>query len=1323
MRKFLSLVLALVMMMSLVTINVGAKEFTDGDDITYQEAVDVISTIHVVDGYNDGDFKPGNNLSRGAAAKIICNMILGPTTAAELHADTAPYRDVPVTSDFAGYIAYCQKEGIISGYADGTFRPAGTLTGYAFMKMLLGALGYDAEIEGYTGPNWSINVAKRAIGIGLNASLEKTFNGVDFVTREEAALYAFNTLRADLVEYSSKITATVNGAEVTVGNSNATPQEWGSQMTRRNNIYPDPYVQFAEQYFNKLVLTEAMDCFGRPDREWKYDGDEIGAYINMDFFKEEYTTEVTGKQLRDLLGGTVIDDYHFEIHVDGIDALRDAATLDSNEQGDVFHFSQGNMIRTNTKGVGGTGDGVLTQVFVDNDNDNPTVWVSVINTYLAKATDDYDEKKEEAEFEVYSLEDVDKTSASITLVKNTNDSDFTKPGHVGKAGKQPYTEDLTVKNEDINVEDIKDKDIVLVRVADGEIKEILDPEVISDTEISSFKNGDWVKAEEQYDYADSATYDPEVLDEYDDNNMKDTTYNLYLDPYGYLIGIEIVEAKTNYAFLTGIDGKTSNLANKTAEGNVILLDGTMDTVTIKLNDSEYADGCKMTTTIHDTVSSPQHHHELNSLMNTWCKYTTNKNGDYVLTEVAKTGAQFDADKNKSGQSHVSDVTTGHDDEDFAYNTIDKKHVSTPGIADSTVKMAYGTDDSIYLTVTTGLITATRVADTIAGPNPAFIIDDVDSVTVGVQTANLRAFTASEILDAANDKGGISDTTGDGTTIKQLDSIANGVYNLFDDDGAIIAAVVVGEDSGSTTNYAYTISNNVKQESYSKDNEEWTWSREVIVNGEVVDVTEVGDRNPDIADMVRGQWYEMKYKADGTVKSATLIAWDETRDNDSTNDVPTPSVPTVGEFWADADAAGNKFVGLVRKVEDSVENHDTVVLCTDLTNENPDADGVSVPKYNTTAADSYWSINPDVYWSNTSTIPVGIYDITTTGNTLWIENAVTDQKDGFAVRNDAKIVLLQDTHVIRNGQVIKTNVMDNVYTYSQTGKEALAKMVKDLVKNDQFAGFISAVFDGGVATSVVVWDQTPEDINTGDDIVNPVDPTTTTVHLQYIDSSTMQQINVGKTVEKMSAGQEIVGDELDGYICQVADRKVTVPSFQEGTTELTLTLLYDPIATGVRKTTDSKTDASLAPGGGFTAGGGKDADEVAEDAVKDLDDGVFDYTDEIDSASPDADDKLHIADDITNKSDVKLFKFTAVAGERYTLIITGDATYEETITVGAAGDSAYFYIQLLKTTAADGFWNSGTGSLASAPLTTGQTISYKIVGQTTHQVVLYGTYTA
>ena len=186
MKKFLSLALTLSMVMSMITATAGAKEFTDDADITYDEAVAVISEIGVVDGYADGSFNPEGGLTRGAAAKIICNMILGPTTAAELHADTAPFKDVPVSNTF-------------SGYGDGSFRPAAPLSGHAFMKMLLGALGYDSDYEGYTGGNWSINVAKQAIGIGLNAGLGQEFNGSKSVTREEAALYAFNTLKLSLI--------------------------------------------------------------------------------------------------------------------------------------------------------------------------------------------------------------------------------------------------------------------------------------------------------------------------------------------------------------------------------------------------------------------------------------------------------------------------------------------------------------------------------------------------------------------------------------------------------------------------------------------------------------------------------------------------------------------------------------------------------------------------------------------------------------------------------------------------------------------------------------------------------------------------------------------------------------------------------------------------------------------------------------------------------------------------------------------------------------------------------------------------------------------
>ena len=196
MKKFLSLVLALAMTLSLVTISAGAKDFTDSDELSgvvYEEAVNVMSEMEIIDGYADGDFRPQGTLTRGAAAKIIACMMLGKTTAEALGTQAAPFKDVPVGSTFAGYIAYCVEAGLIDGYADGTFRPQGTLTGFAFLKMLLTALGYDSSIEGYTGTNWTVNVASRATQIGLTDGNGGIDGGLE---RQRAALVAGTELHA-----------------------------------------------------------------------------------------------------------------------------------------------------------------------------------------------------------------------------------------------------------------------------------------------------------------------------------------------------------------------------------------------------------------------------------------------------------------------------------------------------------------------------------------------------------------------------------------------------------------------------------------------------------------------------------------------------------------------------------------------------------------------------------------------------------------------------------------------------------------------------------------------------------------------------------------------------------------------------------------------------------------------------------------------------------------------------------------------------------------------------------------------------------------------
>ena len=198
MKKFLSLVLALVMTMSLVTVSAGAKDFTDSTKIQYAEAVDVMSAVKVIDGYAEGDFRPTATLTRGAAAKIICNLILGPTTASALVADAAPYKDVPTNHTFAGYIAYCQKEGIISGYADGTFKPANPVNRQELAKILYGydvfakRVGQDFAVElTYTDlnsiPDWALEAVNYCSAAGYLQGSNGVFNPKGKTTRCQAA--------------------------------------------------------------------------------------------------------------------------------------------------------------------------------------------------------------------------------------------------------------------------------------------------------------------------------------------------------------------------------------------------------------------------------------------------------------------------------------------------------------------------------------------------------------------------------------------------------------------------------------------------------------------------------------------------------------------------------------------------------------------------------------------------------------------------------------------------------------------------------------------------------------------------------------------------------------------------------------------------------------------------------------------------------------------------------------------------------------------------------------------------------------------------------
>ena len=518
MKKFLSLVLALVMTMSLVTVSAGAKDFTDNSKINYEEAVEVMSTLGVVGGYTDGTFKPQGTLTRGAAAKIICNLILGTTTADALTADAAPYKDVATTNVFAPYIAYCAKEGIISGYADGTFRPANTLTGYAFMKMLLGALGLQADKEGYTGPNWSISVAKRALSkdVALDNGLKGEFNGAKAATREEACLYALNMLKAGTFSYP-------NDNTVIVGNVSVSTSAKAVQ---------DKKTPYYETVFKNLHANSTSDAFGRPATRWDYKGVKIGTYAK--------TPDLT------YVGSVKVNDIYADLNMSTKDTTANlyvnGVSFDTAKNGkDAATFTVSKANDTKLDKLGGTadkiGNGTLIEVYRNDDNNH--VDVIAMSVYAGKITDVKDATSKK---DAYVVVDTDSTIA-----------DF---------------------NDEYETEAFAEDDVVAFTYADGEIQTMYKMESVSGELTKKVIEKSLTIGDTTYKYGKEYTFNGTS----EAGLSNKSSYDVYVDANGFALYIEETGANvSDYALLLNINGDATNWINGN-RAKLVFADGSVKTV-------------------------------------------------------------------------------------------------------------------------------------------------------------------------------------------------------------------------------------------------------------------------------------------------------------------------------------------------------------------------------------------------------------------------------------------------------------------------------------------------------------------------------------------------------------------------------------------------------------------------------------------------------------------------------------------------------------------------------------------------------------------------
>ena len=211
-KKVLSLVLCVAMMLSVMVVGAGAA-FSDQSKIKNTEAVDACTALNIIGGYPDGSFKPEGNITRAEVTKMICVALNGGKNPAVSTNTTPTFSDVRNNANAAwaeGYIESCAAQGIVSGVGGGKFAPNGNVTGVQLAKMLLVSLGYKSENEGFTGNAWATNVNVRAAQKGLYVGLESMDTNAA-ITRDNAAQMVWNALNAYEVEYKTTLVTDKNG--------------------------------------------------------------------------------------------------------------------------------------------------------------------------------------------------------------------------------------------------------------------------------------------------------------------------------------------------------------------------------------------------------------------------------------------------------------------------------------------------------------------------------------------------------------------------------------------------------------------------------------------------------------------------------------------------------------------------------------------------------------------------------------------------------------------------------------------------------------------------------------------------------------------------------------------------------------------------------------------------------------------------------------------------------------------------------------------------------------------------------------------------------
>jgi len=639
-KRALSLAMASIMVLGMMVVGAGAvsyDDFSDKDKIVNDEAVSMLVELNVINGKDDGSFDPEGIVTRAEMAKMICVVLNGGKDPSLGNVSNYTYTDT-VGHWAAAYIEYCTTLGIVAGDGTGKFNPSNTVTGAEAAKMLLVALGFKSEIEGFTGANWAVNVNVRANQKGLFDEL--SINPSEGLTRDNAAQMVWNALDAGVVSYD--YTLITDGSSIT-SSPTLIDNESKTLLTDKFKVAKLEGVIVANENATSTgTAVEKEDVtvllLTSDDADSKQDeGDTItlktataanllGKSVTMfakDWKNGAYQT-VLGNPVvsSDNMIATISEDSDAD---DVKDALKDAGIKEVSKAVLVENFIRATDKDDKELTISGmadvaklTGNGIEVTV-ISNDNDNKADFV-IRTKMIAGKVSAYNAKGNDGDgyITVSALVDIDEDH---------------------KADRIAGAEFADVKGS----EDLAKDDIVLYyRVGDTFYAEKADSVNVT---VTSTKGSDTIKDGKN-------TYKASALSsKYDDDNNTvlttavepDDEVTLYLDNFGYVVYTDAVTAADEYMFITGSDASVkSGFESLTIKG--VLSDGTEVTASVNKIDSKKLssafEGLSGTTAEKEEAAQKLVNNKIVTYTKTGEKYNITVKDNTKITQIQKNKANL-----------------------------------------------------------------------------------------------------------------------------------------------------------------------------------------------------------------------------------------------------------------------------------------------------------------------------------------------------------------------------------------------------------------------------------------------------------------------------------------------------------------------------------------------------------------------------------------------------------------------------------------------------------------------------------------------------------